>query len=464
MSVAETSPVGGLLGGRYRLEEPIGHGGMSTVYRALDEQLGRAVAVKLFHTGSTEPARQEGELLVLSNLEHHGLVNLFDAGTFTHPDGRAARYMVMTLVTGPTLSKRLSAGALSARHISEIGYDMAEALEYIHSHGVIHRDIKPSNILLVDYGNATQRARARLTDFGIALADDVERMTAEGATTGTAAYLSPEQVAGSTVGPESDVYALGLVLLECFTRAVEFPGSIVESAIARLTRDPVIPAELPEHWRVLLTAMTARSPANRPTGAELVSALRNVVIIESDRDREPAHALFPHDGVLDDQQERRSEIFDTIPDMVLDHATALAARIMSAPIAIVSLSDGGRPRFKSYFGAGAAEIARHVDLTTTLQPLEQPLVIEDGRKDPRGQGNPLVTGSLALRFYVGVPLKRGSSTVGTLSVFNSIPGKVSERDLANLTDIAALVVGHIGARFDPTTAETVAMSIADLTS
>ncbi|WIB11625.1 serine/threonine-protein kinase [Curtobacterium sp. MCPF17_052] len=142
---------------------------------------------------------------------------------------------------------------------------MAEALDYIHAQGVVHRDIKPSNILLVDYGNGSDRARARLTDFGIALAAGVERLTADGVTTGTAAYLSPEQARGADVGPASDVYSLGLVLLQCFTRRREFPGSLVESALARLSRDPVVPEPLPDHWKNALAAMTAQDPP-RPTG------------------------------------------------------------------------------------------------------------------------------------------------------------------------------------------------------
>ena len=137
---------------------------------------------------------------------------------------------------------------IAARNIAEIGYDIAEALEYIHSQGVVHRDVKPSNILLVDYGNAARRARAKLTDFGIAVADGIERMTFTGVTTGTAGYLSPEQAAGEPVGPPTDVYAAGLVLLQCFTRTIEYPGTPVESAVARLSATTTDPDYLPTHW------------------------------------------------------------------------------------------------------------------------------------------------------------------------------------------------------------------------
>jgi serine/threonine protein kinase len=212
-----------VLGGRYRLEAPIGQGGTATVYRAHDEALGRTVAVKLYQAGISDAGRQEGELTVLASLDHHSLVNLIDAGVEHGADGRLRRYLVMALVNGSDLRSRLTEGRIAARHVGEIGYDMAEALHYIHSKNVIHRDLKPSNILLVDYGPDAPRARAKLTDFGIALAEDIERMTVEGATTGTAAYLSPEQAAGAPVGPPTDIYSLGLVLLECFTRSVEFP-------------------------------------------------------------------------------------------------------------------------------------------------------------------------------------------------------------------------------------------------
>ncbi|MGO4690555.1 protein kinase domain-containing protein [Glaciibacter sp. 2TAF33] len=439
---------GRLLGGRYALETPVGYGGMSTVYRARDELLGRPVAVKFFHPGATDVARQESELAVLAALDHHSLVQLFDAGVDMDGRGRRTRYLVMAFVNGPTLRQRLRHGPLAARHIGEIGYDMAEALEYIHSHNVVHRDIKPSNIMLVDYGNDVQRARAKLTDFGIALADDVERMTAQGMTTGTAAYLSPEQASGQDVGPASDVYALGLVLLECFTRDIEFPGSLVESALARLSRDPVIPGWLPEHWRRLLTAMTARNPADRPVKGELVATLRQVVIASSARHKEPTEPLFISTGDVRPPLPK-PDILDDIPNQALQRATALAARLFSAPIAVVSVVDHDRLWLKSYYGDEIEEIARQVDVTASITPLDEAIVIEDGRVDPRAKHSPLVTGPLGIRFYVGVPLRTSDErTIGTLSVLGIVPGTASGADIANLEDIAALVVAQLEMRHE----------------
>ena len=439
--------VGRLLGGRYRVESAIGFGGMATVYRATDERLGRAVAVKLFDSSTLDPARQESELAVLASLDHHGVVNLLDAGVDNDDFGRTRRYLVMALVTGQNLHERIQASPIASRHIAEIGYDMAEALEYIHALNVIHRDIKPSNILLVDYGNEAPRARAKLTDFGIALVDDIERMTAEGETTGTAAYLSPEQVAGKLLTPASDVYSLGLVLLQSFTRSIEFPGSMVESAMARLSRDPVIPEFLLPHWRELLSAMTARDPAHRPVGRELVALLRQTVIADGARHKDSEPESFQ----LTDARASvgRSAILDTVPDEALHRVTAMAARLFSAPIAIVSVVDHDRTWFRSHYGPEVEQIARDVDLRTASIPHADPVIIEDGRSDPRSQGSHLVTGPLGLRFYVGVPLKRtDGQTIGTLSVLDFTPRSTTQAELENLTDLAALVVAQLETRHE----------------
>lgn len=445
--IAAGNMAGQLLGGRYRVESAIGFGGMATVYRATDEVLGRAVAVKVFDSGTLDPARQESELAVLASLDHHCVVNLYDAGVDRDDHGRDRRFLVMALVTGQNLHERIQVSPIASRHIAEIGYDMAEALEYIHARNVLHRDIKPSNILLVDYGSDAPRARAKLTDFGIALSDDIERMTAAGETTGTAAYLSPEQVAGSLLAPASDVYSLGLVLLQSFTRSIEFPGSMVESAMARLSRDPVIPEFLPSHWRDLLSAMIARDPGHRPTGHELVSLLRQTMIADGARHKDAeSDTFYPSDP---HPSNGRSAILDTIPDEALHRVTAMAARLFSAPISIVSVVDHDRTWFRSHYGPDVDQIARDVDLTTATIPQAEPVIIEDGQSDPRSQDSHLVTGPLGLRFYVGVPLKRADGqTIGTLSVLDFTPRSASAAEVANLQDLAALVVAQLETRHE----------------
>ncbi|HEY4224577.1 MAG TPA: serine/threonine-protein kinase [Pseudolysinimonas sp.] len=333
MATADTTTE--LLGGRYRLESVIGRGGLSTVYRGRDEALGRTIAVKCFDVGRMDAAREEVELAILAGLDHHNLVTMLDAGTHPDAQGRRMRYIVMPLVRGMDLQERLRGSPIAARNIAEIGYDLAEALEYVHAQNVVHRDVKPSNILLVDYGNDAPRARAKLTDFGIAVAEDIERFTVTGTTTGTAAYLSPEQAAGEPVGAPTDIYAAGLVLLQCFTRTIEFPGTVVESAVARLSRAPRIPEYLPENWRGLLTSMTARDPAQRPSARELVSALRQLIIAESGRHKE--QAFFPPPD-----ETGNADAINTIPNEALHRITVMAARLFEAPISVVSIHDHDR--------------------------------------------------------------------------------------------------------------------------
>ena len=276
-----TQPVtGAVLGGRYRLLERIGRGGMADVFAAEDVLLTRRVAVKIFRfdlSTEDESRRVHAEMQTLAALHHPGLVTVFDAGT-VHEAGTAEElaepYLVMELVNGPNLGQRLSSGPLSQVESAQLGTELAATLAYVHARNVIHRDVKPANILLDSAIADGAPFAAKLTDFGIARVVDSTHYTEAGFTIGTANYLSPEQALSAEVGTPTDVYSLGLVLLECLTGELAYPGSGIEAALARLNRQPVIPAGLGPGWQRLLAAATDREPANRPTAAELGAELR----------------------------------------------------------------------------------------------------------------------------------------------------------------------------------------------
>jgi serine/threonine protein kinase len=253
---------------RYRLGAPLGQGAMANVYRAADLRLNRDVAIKLFHPGqdATVRIRFGAEAQALARLSHPGLVGIYDAGV---DDDRP--YLVMELVDGESLRDLLLAGPLAPAEVTALGARLAAALAHVHANDVVHRDIKPSNIVL------DAQALPHLADFGIALLVDAARMTGSNEILGTAAYLAPEQILGDPVGAPADVYSLGLVLLECLTGELEYPGvSKVESALARLHRPPRMPADLSPALAELLTSMTARCPADRPTAAECAIRLAGV--------------------------------------------------------------------------------------------------------------------------------------------------------------------------------------------
>lgn len=272
-------PIGTLLAERFRIDRLVGNGGMATVYQATDVALGRTVAVKLFRADSVDaagPERQSGEVAVLASLNHFALVTLFDASTAVI-DGALRTFIVMEFIDGSDLHSRIAGGPLEPTEVAEMGADLAEALHYVHSRGIIHRDIKPANVLLAPSGFPGRTAHAKLADFGIARLLDQTHLTAVGTLLGTASYLSPEQALGTLIGPPSDVYSLGLVLLECLTGERAYPGTAVESAMARLQRQPRIPTALGHEWGEVLGGMTSREPADRLSASAAAIGLRRLV-------------------------------------------------------------------------------------------------------------------------------------------------------------------------------------------
>jgi len=269
MTLSETTPT--VLAGRYELRELIGRGGMAEVHRGFDQLLSRDVAVKLMHVallGDVDRRRFASETRLLAGLNDTHLVTLLDAGV-EETDGSLRPFLVMELVTGPTLADRIGSGPLSSTETTTIGAGLADALAHVHANGIVHRDIKPSNVLLTTTGTA------KLADFGVArMVEGQSDLTMTGHTIGTPAYLSPEQVRGEAVTGASDVYALGLVLLEALTAQRAYGGAPVEAAVARLHHNPPIPQSLGPTWSRLLDEMTDSDPARRPDAALVAARLR----------------------------------------------------------------------------------------------------------------------------------------------------------------------------------------------
>jgi len=266
-----------LLVGRYRLQQVLGGGGMAQVYQARDERLDRPVAVKVFRAEagvSGTDLREQNEIRLLAGLRHPGLVAVLDAGTDQPGTAGQRSFLVLELVAGMTLAQRIATGPLPAGEVGEIGAQLATALAYVHEHGVVHRDVKPANVLLgPPQPEEAAPVTVKLSDFGIARLLDGTRITMLGMTVGTANYLSPEQATGADLGAPSDIYSLGLVLLECLTGHLAYPGHGVAAAVARLHHPPVIPTNLDPGWAPLLRAMTDTDPTIRPTATDVAATL-----------------------------------------------------------------------------------------------------------------------------------------------------------------------------------------------
>ena len=280
--------------GRYVLQDRLGGGGASDVYRGFDTVLSRPVAVKMFRpdNDATAERRFEEEARLLAGLDHPGLVTVYDIGV---EDERA--FMVLQLVDGVTLRGRLSHGPIPLDQVVQLGARLASVLAYVHSRGIIHRDLKPGNVLIDGVHIAEGGTNVYLTDFGISrLIDGGVHLTATGLALGTAAYMAPEQVRGDQVRPAADVYTLGLVLLECVTGRREYTGGTTESALARLSRSPQVPAGLPGPLGRLLSAMTADDPAERPSALECSEALDPAIVTSAPDGASPDSAPADPDG------------------------------------------------------------------------------------------------------------------------------------------------------------------------
>ena len=346
-----------LLAGRYRLERRIGQGGMAEVWVALDEQLGRRVAVKWLKPNlATDPVvaeRFRREAIAVAQLHHSNIVAVYDV---VEHDGRHA--VVMQLIEGRSLRQLLdSQKRLGPELTIHIGASVSAALDAAHRAGFVHRDVKPGNILVTDDG------RVLLTDFGIAKGlDGGDRdLTSDNVMMGTAKYLSPEQVRGAKLDGRADLYSLALVLYECLAGRVPFLGqSDADTALARLQRDPTDLAHLRPTLPIglvnLIHRTLARNPVHRPaTGADLRAELMAVDTTPPHIDGTPAEpppvrtrAVRPDEsGRLDRSPVTTIEASPSIPGQpstaspaelfnAEDHTNAISSRRFGSPPAAVA--------------------------------------------------------------------------------------------------------------------------------
>jgi serine/threonine-protein kinase len=313
---------------RYRVIDRLGHGGMATVFLAEDMVLSRQVAVKRMHTaaaeGSTERFKREAQLGAALN--HPNIVAVHD--THSGPDGVL---IAMEYVPGQPLSALIAAGAMQPQEAIQILRGVADGLDYAHLRGVVHRDVKPPNILVRDDG------LVKLSDFGVATAAHVSRITATHDVLGTLGYIAPERLNGEAGGPPADVYALAAVAFEVLSGQKPQHGATPAEALHRSASEP--PADLREAWPQAPAAAAAvlgrgldPDPDRRP-----LSAGRLVEELEA--------ALEPGAAVTAAAPPSKP-LTITVSSPSLLRATlivGLAAAVAAVIVLLVTGGDGGAP-------------------------------------------------------------------------------------------------------------------------
>ncbi|MEV1146898.1 serine/threonine-protein kinase, partial [Micromonospora sp. NPDC049799] len=259
-----------LLAGRYRLDERLGRGGMSVVWRAHDEVLERDVAVKVLV--ATDPAarwRIRAEAKAAARLSHPNVTNVYDYGE-SPVGGDQVPFVVMELLTGTTLAQRLTEGPLPSRDALRIGAEVAAGLAAAHGEGLVHRDVKPENVMLTPTG-------AKVVDFGIAAVAGTPEIDVEGRLLGTPAYFAPERLDAGEVIAASDVYGLGLLLHRMLTGRLPWrretgTGMLRAHAYDEPAPLPDVEGVPPEVGRLHRWCL-AKDPVDRPTAAEAARVL-----------------------------------------------------------------------------------------------------------------------------------------------------------------------------------------------
>ncbi|MFB9832882.1 serine/threonine-protein kinase [Actinoallomurus acaciae] len=264
------------LAGRFRLEAPLGRGGMGEVWRGVDLRLRRPVAVKILPlSGAADGAgvarfRREAE--IAAALNHPGITTVFDIDEHTD-GGLRLLFLVMELMQGHDLAAVLHQhpAGLPIVQVRDWAVQILDALATAHRHGVVHRDIKPANLFLTD------DARVKVCDFGISRLADATKITATGSSAGTPLYMAPEQIEGHTVDERTDLYAFGCVLYQLLTGTpwVDTGTSVGAILYQHLNRTPASPQsarpDIDDHLNTLVLDLLAKQPSERPKDAATVA-------------------------------------------------------------------------------------------------------------------------------------------------------------------------------------------------
>ncbi|MBO2458071.1 serine/threonine-protein kinase [Actinomadura violacea] len=466
----EPGPKAGLLlRDRYRLEQPIGRGGMGQVWRGTDLRLRRPVAIKILPSDlaadQNSLARFRREAETAAALQHPGITVVFDIDDGHAEADGTTMFLVMELLEGQDLRAviRASPGGLPVARTASFATQIADALAAAHARGIVHRDIKPHNLMVL------ADDRIRICDFGIAhLAGGATRLTAQGSSIGTPAYMAPEQFRGEPLGVQTDLYALGCVIYEMLTGSPPFgvDGDLHALMYRHLNQPAPAPRfkrpETPEYLDRLVSDALAKNPADRPGSAQAVADFlrsRNdahapaatpprlavpgeapAFFGEPPAAPEPAHAQAP--GTRPRQtaigRRRRALIAGT---------AGLAAALIAAG-GFLLLRDSGHDRPEAGSSSPSAAKPSGGASSTTQQPAPTDGTVPVGGTDPTGLAAPRQT------FRIGqtakVPFANGGNEKLAITV-TSIE-KAPASDLAALkahgkeTDGAVLFYARYSAK------------------
>jgi eukaryotic-like serine/threonine-protein kinase len=362
--------VGDVIAGRYTLQELVGAGGMSSVYRAHDELLDRHVALKILHPTYREDEeaveRFRLEAQAVARLSHPNVVTVIDRG-----EEGGHQFIVFEYVDGVTLKDHVvRQGPLPVDEAVRIAIDVGEALAYAHGNGIVHRDVKPQNVLL--NGNGA----AKVTDFGIARSVDIDKgVTQTGTVVGTGDYIAPEQASGQPVVPASDVYGLGCVLFELLTGSPPFSGTGFVDVAMQHIHSPVpsvreLRADVPPRVAAAVERALAKDPADRFESMDaFVAELQASLARPRAGADEAATTVMPRAPATRSRQASRRQ------RRRIPVAPILAGLVIVAGVAalLIFVGDGGGP------GVGGASSDRPVRLRAVVSFDPQG---DDGQEHP----------------------------------------------------------------------------------